>query len=81
MFYEVDIPEKRSGTKDWTRAMVALSPSESRRLPAKATVALPEVRNALERGIIIIGRGVTTANSGPPPCPDHVIKKGKVGRR
>jgi hypothetical protein len=106
MFYEVEVPEKRPGTKDWARALVVLNPSESRRLLAKATVALPEVRHAFENGLIILGRGVTnayvteellgvqvepkaaqtvgmvcrgvtTGNSSPPPCPDHVIKQGK----
>jgi hypothetical protein len=42
-------------------ALVVLNPAESRRLLAKATVALPEVRNAREKGMIIIGRGITNA--------------------
>jgi hypothetical protein len=107
VFYEVEVPEKRPGARDWASALVVLNPSESRRLLAKAAVALPEVRHALEHGTIIIGRGVTnaylteellgvevepkaaqtvgmvcggvtTGNSGPPPCPHHVIKRGKA---
>jgi hypothetical protein len=107
MFYEVEVPDKRNGAKRWACALVVLNPSESRRLLAKATVALPEVRRAFESGTIIIGRGVTnayvteellgveiepkagqtvgmvckgvtTGNSGPPPCPHHVIRAGEV---
>jgi len=107
MFYEIEIPQKRPGAQGWAAALVVLNPSESRRLLAKATAALPEVRNALLHGTIIIGRGITnayvteellglriepkggqtvgmvcrgltTGNSGPPPCPHHVIRHGKV---
>jgi hypothetical protein len=106
MFYEIEIPEKQPDSK-WTKALVVLNPSESRRLVAKATVSLPEVQHAFNHGMVIIGRGitnafvteellgvsvepkagqtvgmvcggVTTGNSGPPPCPHHVIKKGKI---
>ena len=106
MFYEVDLPKPNPDQKQ-IAAMVVLNPSESRRLVAKAAVALPEVRNAWDSGTIIIGRGVTnayvteeffniavepkagqtvgmicngvtTGNSGPPPCTWHVIRKGQV---
>ncbi len=60
MFYEVDVPKKRQGVK-WAAAMVVLNPSESRRLIARATVAIPEVQHALRHGTIIIARGVTNA--------------------
>ncbi len=60
MFYEVEIPTKKPGDK-WTAALVVLNPSESRRLIARATAALPEVRQAFENGTIIIGRGITNA--------------------
>lgn len=60
MFYPVQIPEPKAGEKQIS-AMVVLNPSESRRLLAKATVALPEVQNAWKNGMIIIGRGVTNA--------------------
>ena len=107
MFYEVEMPRRAPGAKDWSAALVVLNPSESRRLLAKATVTLPEVRYAFQHGNIIIGRGVTnafvteellgvriepkagqtvgmvcrgitTGNSGPPPCPHHVIRRGNV---
>jgi len=58
MFYEVNIPEPGPGK---IAALVTLNPSESRRLLAKAVVALPEVQNARKNGIIIIARGVTNA--------------------
>jgi hypothetical protein len=60
MFYEVKVPEPKPGSKQ-IAALVVLNPSESRRLLAKATVALPEVQNAWKKGMIIIGRGVTNA--------------------
>jgi len=60
MFYPVQIPEPKPGEKQIS-ALVILNPSESRRLLAKATVALPEVKRAMEKGMIIIGRGITNA--------------------
>lgn len=60
MFYPVQIPEPKPGEKQIS-ALVVLNPSESRRLLAKATVALPEVQNAMKNGMIIIGRGITNA--------------------
>ena len=61
MFYEIEVPGKQPGSKNWVAALVVLNPSESRRLLAKATVALPEVQHALKHGTIIIGRGITNA--------------------
>jgi len=58
MFYEVDIP---SVGKDKVSALVTLRPAASRRLIAKATVELPEVKAARKKGIIIIARGITAA--------------------
>lgn len=107
MFYEVQVTGGDGRAKGMAAALAVLNPSESRRLLAKATAALPEVRHALEHGTIIIGRGVTnayvteellgiriepkagqtvgmvcrgitTGNSGPPPCLHHVIRRGKV---
>jgi len=43
------------------RAIVVLSPSESKRLIGRAVAQLPEVRAALERGRVIIGNGTTNA--------------------
>jgi hypothetical protein len=61
MFYEIEVPGRRPGNKNWAAALVVLNPSESRRLLAKATVALPEVQHAWKHGTIIIGRGITNA--------------------
>ncbi len=60
MFYPVQLSEPKPGEKRIC-ALVILNPSESRRLLAKATVALPEVQNAMKNGMIIIGRGITNA--------------------
>ena len=60
MFYEVDYPQQEPGQKQLS-ALVVLNPAESRRLLAKATVALPEVQNAYRNGMIIIARGITNA--------------------
>jgi hypothetical protein len=106
LFYEVEYPQPEPGQKQ-IKALVVLNPAESRRLLAKATVALPEVQNAYKNGIIIIARGITNAfiseelfgikietkanqtaglvyngianaTVGNPPCPWHVVRKGKV---
>jgi len=58
MFYKVDVPEPGP---DKVAALITLNPSESRRLLAKATVALPEVQAAMKKGWIIIARGITNA--------------------
>ncbi|KPJ54238.1 hypothetical protein AMJ39_01445 [candidate division TA06 bacterium DG_24] len=42
-------------------ALCVLLPSESKRLIAMAVAGMPEVRQALERGWIVIGRGTTNA--------------------
>ena len=60
MFYEVRLPEPKADKKK-IAALVILNPAESRRLLAKATVALPEVQNAWKNGLIIIARGITNA--------------------
>ena len=60
MFYEVKLPQPEAGQKQ-ASALVVLNPAESKRLLAKTTVALPEVQNAYENGIIIIARGITNA--------------------
>jgi hypothetical protein len=60
MFYEAKVPEPTPSSKHIS-AMVILNPAESRRLLAKATVALPEVRSAWDNGMIIIARGITNA--------------------
>ena len=60
MFYEVRLPEPKADKKK-IAALVILNPAESRRLLAKATVALPEVQSAWKNGLIIIARGITNA--------------------
>ncbi|MCJ7791023.1 MAG: hypothetical protein MUP49_01185 [Dehalococcoidia bacterium] len=44
-----------------TRAVICLTPSESKRLIAKAIAKLPEVKQALETGKVIISLGTTNA--------------------
>ncbi|MFB3880442.1 MAG: hypothetical protein ACE149_04220 [Armatimonadota bacterium] len=44
---------------DLHRALLVLNPSESKRLIAKAVAQMPEVRQAFERGRIIVGNGTT----------------------
>ncbi|HSR11322.1 MAG TPA: hypothetical protein VLS90_07730, partial [Thermodesulfobacteriota bacterium] len=60
MFYETKVPEVAAGKKK-IAALVVLNPAESRRLLAKATVALPEVQEAWKNHTIIIARGITNA--------------------
>ncbi len=60
MFCEVELPPVPPGANR-AAALVVLNPSESRRLIAKATVALPEVQHAFRHGTIIIARGITNA--------------------
>jgi hypothetical protein len=43
------------------QALFTLTPSESKRLIAKAVVAMPEVAKAKEEGYLILGRGSTNA--------------------
>ncbi len=60
MFCDIPIQPVPAGART-AAALVVLNPSESRRLIAKATVALPEVQRAFREGTIIIARGVTNA--------------------
>jgi hypothetical protein len=46
---------------DLMRAVVVLTPSESKRLIARAVAQMPEVQEALSSGRIIIGNGTTNA--------------------
>jgi len=64
MFYEVEIPQQKTGQKK-VSALVVLNPAESRRLLAKATVALPEVHQRL------CYRGVLWHISGAQGWPDR----------
>ncbi|MFH1086962.1 MAG: hypothetical protein V1737_00070 [Chloroflexota bacterium] len=58
MFYECSLPEKKGKQ---VSVLVSLMSAESKRLIAKAVAALPEVKKALEKGIVIIARGTTDA--------------------
>lgn len=59
MFYETNLPEVKP--EERVSALVSLTPSESKRLIARAVAALPEVRQALDAGLVIIARGTTNA--------------------
>ena len=60
MFYHQ--PSWNSGGDEApVRALVSLTQAESKRLIAKGIAALPEVRRALEQGIVVIPRGTTNA--------------------
>lgn len=58
MFYESH-PTLSSAKQ--VSALVSLTPSESKRLIARGVAALPEIRQALNKGIIIIARGTSNA--------------------
>ncbi len=58
MFYEVNVPDPG---KDKVNALITLNPAASRRLIAKATKELPEVKAAMKKGWVIIARGITAA--------------------
>ena len=59
MFYEV--PLEVPSHAETVSALVALTPSESKRLLAKAVASMPEVRRAMYQGIIIVAKGTTDA--------------------
>ena len=59
MFYQTRLPHVEP--TEPMAALVALTPSEAKRVIAKGVAALPEVRRAMERGFIVIGRGTTNA--------------------
>ena len=60
MFFEVNIPPVAENDKK-SAALVVLDHAESLRLLARAVAACAPVRKAWRDGMIIIGRGVTTA--------------------
>jgi len=57
MFYQSSLPDSKRG--NLVSALVSLTPSESKRLIAKGVAALPEIKRAKEKGLIIIARGTT----------------------
>ena len=58
MFYEFPLEPVTSET---VSALVTLTPSESKRLLAKAVAALPEVQRAMRSGTVVVGKGSTNA--------------------
>jgi len=60
VFYDIEVAQGNTGHKKCA-AMVVLTTAESRRLIAKAIVALPEVQRAWKDGTIILARGITNA--------------------
>ena len=59
MFYKTRLPDIKPPQS--ISALVVLTSSESKRLIAKGVAALPEVRQAMQQGFVIIGRGTTNA--------------------
>ncbi|MBI2869859.1 MAG: hypothetical protein HYX96_08550 [Chloroflexi bacterium] len=59
MFYPVST--RREPAEAPVRALVCLTPAESKRLIARAVTALPEVKHALQHGTIYLARGITNA--------------------
>ena len=62
MFYEH--PQFKSETPDPAKtesALVTLTPSESKRLIARAVAVLPEVKTALRNGLVVVGWGTSNA--------------------
>jgi len=55
------IARQITDTDDRVSGMLVLTPAESKRLIAKAVVAMPQVKRALEKGRVIIANGTTTA--------------------
>ncbi len=51
----------RKGRAARMRALLVLNPSESKRLIARAVAQMPVVREALRKGRVIVGNGVTNA--------------------
>ena len=59
MFYETCLTDNRGDSK--VSVLIALTPSESKRLIAKGVARLPEITKALKNGLIIMSRGSTNA--------------------
>ena len=59
MFYQSE--PLRESQEQREHALIVLTPAESKRLIAKAVAALPEVKRALKKGMVIIANGTTTA--------------------
>lgn len=61
MFYDTSWVEAPPTPRNGALATVVLTPAESKRLIGRAVAALPEVRQARERGRLIITRGTSSA--------------------
>ena len=59
---------------DREHAIVVLVPSESKRLIARGVLKLPEVVRALERGLLIVSRGVTLSFIAEEPIGSELPK-------
>ncbi|MFC1872019.1 hypothetical protein ACFLYF_06465 [Chloroflexota bacterium] len=59
MFYQTCLPQEARDNR--VSALVTLTPSESKRLIARGVAEIPEIKKALEKGLIIIARGTTNA--------------------
>jgi len=55
------IARQITDANDRVSGILVLTPAESKRLIAKAVVAMPQVKRALEKGRVIIANGTTTA--------------------
>ena len=55
------IARQIADSNDQVSGVLVLTPAESKRLIAKAVVAMPQVKRALEKGRVIIANGTTTA--------------------
>ncbi|MEK7281484.1 MAG: hypothetical protein AAB037_03930 [Chloroflexota bacterium] len=61
MFYEDPSWSKEEPAAKPVSALFCLTPSESKRLIARAVARLPEVKAALSQGLVVIARGTTNA--------------------
>lgn len=80
MFYQYPLPQTQGNQ---ISVMVSLTPSESKRLIAMGIKATPEVKYALQNGLIIIARGTTSAFvaeevMGKPVAPKSEYSRGII---
>ncbi len=69
MFYLYPLSEITDNT---TKALVTLIPAESKPLIAKGVAIMPEVKKALETGIIIIAHGTINLWDASPGFSYHI---------
>jgi hypothetical protein len=60
------------------QALFTLTPSESKRLIGKGVAALPEIKNAMKTGYLLVGRGSTNAYILEELLGDKIKKEGYV---